>query len=99
MINAVVSSLKLKIAHSSLEDGEKRRISALVDEVPHEVLLELFSCARNKLSSSAMMYMCCFIACVDPASVAAIFGIEVSSVYRTKHRLRKLFPEDKIIPF
>ena len=99
MINAIVSSLKLKISHSPLEDGEKRRISSLVDEVPHEVLQELCDTAPRKLSAATLMYICCFIAGVDAAGVAAIFGIEVSSVYRTRHRIRRMFPENKIIPF
>ncbi len=99
MINAIVSSLKLKISHSPLEDGEKKRISILVEEVPHKVLQELYDTAPRKLSATTMMYICCFIAGVDAASIAAIFRIELSSAYRTKHRIRKLFPEEKIIPF
>ena len=99
MINAIISSLKLKLAHSPLEEGEKTRISALLDELPHDVLQELYETARGKLSAGTMMYICCFIAGVDTESVAAIFGIEPSSVYRAKHRIRKMFPQDKILPF
>lgn len=99
MINAIVSSLKLKIAHSSLKDGEKKRISALVDEIPHEVLQELYDSAPGRMSASTMMYICCFVAGVDAEDVAAIFGIELSSAYRAKHRIRKMFPKDKILPF
>ena len=99
MINAIVSSLKLKVSHSPLEDGEKRRISALMDELPHQVLQELYGSASGKLSATTMMYICCFIAGVEAENIAAIFGIEVSSVYRTRHRIRKMFPEDKFLPF
>lgn len=99
MINAIISSLKLKIAHSPLEDGEKKRISAILDEIPHEVLQELYDAAPRKLSATMMMYICCFIAGLDAASIAEIFGIERSSAYRTKHRIRKMFPKNKILPF
>ena len=99
MINAIISSLKLKIAHSPLEDGEKTRICALVDEIPHKVLQELYDSASVKMSASTMMYICCFVAGLGAESVAAIFGIETSSVYRTKYRIRKMFPNNKILPF
>ena len=99
MINAIVSSLKLKIAHSTLEDGEKKRISSVVDEVPHDVLQTLCDAAPRKLSAATMMYICLFIAGVDASDISAVFGIEISSVYRTKHRIRKMFPENKILPF
>ena len=99
MINAIISSLKLKISHSYLRDGEKERISALVDEIPHEVLQELYDSLPGKASASTMMYICCFIAGVQSVSIAVIFGIDVPSVYRAKYRIRKMFPQDKILPF
>ena len=99
MINAIISSLNLKIIHSHLEDDEKKRISTLLSEIPHEVLQELYDAAPKKLSATTMMYICCFIAGVNAASIADIFGIERSSVYRTKHRIREMFPKDKILPF
>ncbi len=99
MINAIISSLRLKISHSPLEDGEKKRISALVDEIPHEVLQELYDTASGNMSAGTMMYLCCFIAGLNAESIAAIFGIETSSVYRTKYRIRKMFPNNKILPF
>ena len=99
MINAIVSSLKLKVSHSPLEDGEKRRISALLDDVPHLALQELYGAASEKLSAVSKMYLCCFVAGLDSESIAAVFGIEVSSVYRSRSRIRKMFPEDKFLPF
>lgn len=98
-IEAQIEQLRILLHSSSLNPGMKDELLKRLNELRLERVETLCNAAQKPLTPTKLRYILTFLIDMEVCDVAKIFHVDAQSVYSVRYRLRKLFPQQTVLPF
>jgi len=98
-IETQMANLRVQIASSSIPAEHKENLLFRLAGLDIAQLKALCAMPEKSISPTNFRYILLFLINADVQDIAVLFHVEMASVYTVRYRIRKLFPQQIILPF
>lgn len=98
-IETQIEHLRILIQSSSIVPSLKSELLERLSLLQLEHVEALCRAATKPLTATNLRYILTFLINMEVRDIASLFHVDAGSVYSVRYRLRKIFPQQMVLPF
>lgn len=98
-IETQIEHLRILITSSSIAPNLKAGLLERLNLLQWRQVETLCNTASKPITATNLRYILTFLIDMEVCDVANLFHVDTGSVYSVRYRLRKLFPQQTMLPF